>query len=173
MEEDGTITLLGRGSACINTGGEKVFPEEVEEADTIVQVDGSTRCVIDPKSLMFLYGMVCDYSDALIGGGFSFNNPNAESSCGCGKRCGESFGPGAPGRARCAASGPPATTTRCRQRAAPMTTSGGARRSRRPRRAASAAAPRGSQANRTPGRLDLRRWAYHRAVLGASLTTPA
>jgi len=27
---DGTITLLGRGSACINTGGEKVYPEEVE-----------------------------------------------------------------------------------------------------------------------------------------------
>lgn len=32
VEADGTITLLGRGSVCINTGGEKVFPEEVEEA---------------------------------------------------------------------------------------------------------------------------------------------
>ena len=31
VEADGTITLLGRGSVCINTGGEKVFPEEVEE----------------------------------------------------------------------------------------------------------------------------------------------
>jgi acyl-CoA synthetase (AMP-forming)/AMP-acid ligase II len=30
MGEDGTIRLLGRGSGCINTGGEKVFPEEVE-----------------------------------------------------------------------------------------------------------------------------------------------
>jgi 3-oxocholest-4-en-26-oate---CoA ligase len=29
---DGTLILLGRGSSCINTGGEKVFPEEVEEA---------------------------------------------------------------------------------------------------------------------------------------------
>ncbi len=29
-EEDGTITLLGRGSVCINSGGEKIFPEEVE-----------------------------------------------------------------------------------------------------------------------------------------------
>jgi len=29
-EADGTITLLGRGSMCINSGGEKVFPEEVE-----------------------------------------------------------------------------------------------------------------------------------------------
>lgn len=32
VELDGTVTLLGRGSGCINTGGEKVFPEEVEEA---------------------------------------------------------------------------------------------------------------------------------------------
>jgi 3-oxocholest-4-en-26-oate---CoA ligase len=32
VEEDGTITLLGRGSGCVNTGGEKVFPEEVEGA---------------------------------------------------------------------------------------------------------------------------------------------
>ncbi|MEU4423157.1 acyl-CoA synthetase [Actinoplanes sp. NPDC024001] len=32
LEEDGTITLLGRGNTCINTGGEKVFPEEVEGA---------------------------------------------------------------------------------------------------------------------------------------------
>ena len=31
VEADGAITLLGRGSVCINTGGEKVFPEEVEE----------------------------------------------------------------------------------------------------------------------------------------------
>ncbi len=31
IDEDGTIHLLGRGSVCINTGGEKVFPEEVEE----------------------------------------------------------------------------------------------------------------------------------------------
>jgi len=31
VEADGSITLLGRGSACINTAGEKVYPEEVEE----------------------------------------------------------------------------------------------------------------------------------------------
>ena len=31
VEADGTLTFLGRGNACINTGGEKVFPEEVEE----------------------------------------------------------------------------------------------------------------------------------------------
>jgi fatty-acyl-CoA synthase len=32
VDADGAITLLGRGNNCINTAGEKVFPEEVEEA---------------------------------------------------------------------------------------------------------------------------------------------
>jgi acyl-CoA synthetase (AMP-forming)/AMP-acid ligase II len=32
VEEDGSFTLLGRGNTCVNTGGEKVFPEEVEGA---------------------------------------------------------------------------------------------------------------------------------------------
>ena len=32
VEADGTVVLLGRGTACINTGGEKVFPDEVEAA---------------------------------------------------------------------------------------------------------------------------------------------
>ena len=32
VEEDGTLNLLGRGSVCINTGGEKVYPEEIEDA---------------------------------------------------------------------------------------------------------------------------------------------
>jgi acyl-CoA synthetase (AMP-forming)/AMP-acid ligase II len=44
LEADGTITLCGRGSTSINTGGEKVYPEEVEQvlmahpkiADTVV-----------------------------------------------------------------------------------------------------------------------------------------
>jgi acyl-coenzyme A synthetase/AMP-(fatty) acid ligase len=32
VEDDGSITLLGRGNTCVNTGGEKVYPEEVEGA---------------------------------------------------------------------------------------------------------------------------------------------
>ncbi|KAJ7513797.1 hypothetical protein O6H91_23G014700 [Diphasiastrum complanatum] len=52
--------------------------------DSIIDNGGFTM-VCDPKSLLFLFGMQLDYSDALIGGGFSFNNPNATSSCGCGK----------------------------------------------------------------------------------------
>ncbi|CAN6542312.1 unnamed protein product [Malus baccata var. baccata] len=52
--------------------------------DSIIEYNGLIM-VCDPKSLLFLYGMQLDYSDALIGGGFSFKNPNATQTCGCGK----------------------------------------------------------------------------------------
>jgi iron-sulfur cluster assembly protein len=38
--------------------------------------------------MLYLYGLELDYSDALIGGGFKFFNPNAEESCGCGSSFG-------------------------------------------------------------------------------------
>ena len=41
---DGSLILLGRGSQVINTGGEKVFPEEVEEA--VKRVDGIQDCLV-------------------------------------------------------------------------------------------------------------------------------
>ncbi len=44
VAEDGTLVLLGRGSQVINTGGEKVFPEEVEEA--VKRVDGIVDCLV-------------------------------------------------------------------------------------------------------------------------------
>ena len=44
LEEDGTITVFGRNSQCINTGGEKVFVEEVEEA--IRSCDGIADAVV-------------------------------------------------------------------------------------------------------------------------------
>lgn len=59
-----------------------------DDKDTIVEVDSGVSCAIDPKSLMYLYGMKLGYSDELIGGGFSFFNPNAEETCGCGKSFG-------------------------------------------------------------------------------------
>ena len=51
LEDDGTITLLGRGSNCINSAGEKIYPEEVEEA--IKRNDAVFDCLVvgvdDPK----------------------------------------------------------------------------------------------------------------------------
>lgn len=43
------------------------------------------KVVCDPKSMLYLYGLMLDYSDAMIGGGFQFTNPNANQTCGCGK----------------------------------------------------------------------------------------
>jgi fatty-acyl-CoA synthase len=44
VAEDGSLILLGRGSQVINTGGEKVFPEEVEEA--VKRVAGIDDCLV-------------------------------------------------------------------------------------------------------------------------------
>ena len=41
---DGSLILLGRGSQVINSGGEKIFPEEVEEA--VKRVDGVLDCLV-------------------------------------------------------------------------------------------------------------------------------
>ena len=59
--------------------------EEVISGDTVLNLEeGKIEIRIDPKSLLYLFGLQLDYSDALIGGGFKFFNPNAESTCGCG-----------------------------------------------------------------------------------------
>ncbi|MDA8194313.1 MAG: iron-sulfur cluster assembly accessory protein [Thermaerobacter sp.] len=42
------------------------------------------RVLVDPKSLPFLEGIAIDYVESFMGGGFSIENPNAVSSCGCG-----------------------------------------------------------------------------------------
>ncbi|MGK7900623.1 MAG: HesB/IscA family protein [Hormoscilla sp.] len=59
-------------------------PSQIKESDEVYDYDGF-QVVCDPKSLLYLYGLQLDYSDALIGGGFQFTNPNATQSCGCGK----------------------------------------------------------------------------------------
>ncbi|MDX2099636.1 MAG: iron-sulfur cluster assembly accessory protein [Leptolyngbyaceae cyanobacterium bins.59] len=56
----------------------------IKESDEVFDYDGF-KVVCDPKSLLYLYGLVLDYSDAMIGGGFQFTNPNANQTCGCGK----------------------------------------------------------------------------------------
>ena len=41
------------------------------------------RVVIDPISLPYLQGSLVDFKDGLMGAGFSFENPNVQSTCGC------------------------------------------------------------------------------------------
>lgn len=63
---------------------EKVGPDDtVMDAGTGPEAEG-LKLVCDPKSLLYIFGMQLDYSTALIGGGFSFKNPNATETCGCG-----------------------------------------------------------------------------------------
>ena len=59
--------------------------EDAVQGDVIMaKADGRVEIRIDPKSLLYLFGLQLDYSDDLIGGGFKFQNPNAKNSCGCG-----------------------------------------------------------------------------------------
>lgn len=58
--------------------------DQIKDNDEVFDYDGF-KVICDPKSMLYLYGLVLDYSDALIGGGFQFTNPNASQSCGCGK----------------------------------------------------------------------------------------
>ena len=45
---------------------------------------GDVKVVVDPSSAPLLRGAMLDYKDALQGGGFAINNPNASRTCGCG-----------------------------------------------------------------------------------------
>jgi iron-sulfur cluster assembly 1 len=60
--------------------------QDDDQVDEYVQ--DRIQCVVDAKSMLYLYGLELDYSDELIGGGFKFFNPNAEESCGCGSSFG-------------------------------------------------------------------------------------
>ncbi|MBW4468884.1 MAG: iron-sulfur cluster assembly accessory protein [Stenomitos rutilans HA7619-LM2] len=75
-----------RGGGCSGMSYTMNFEDaaNIQPTDEVYDYDGF-KVVCDPKSLLYLYGLVLDYSDALIGGGFQFTNPNAEQTCGCGK----------------------------------------------------------------------------------------
>jgi len=62
-------------------------PGQLRDDDEVFDYDGF-QIVADPKSLLYIYGLTLDYSNALIGGGFQFTNPNASQTCGCGKSFG-------------------------------------------------------------------------------------
>lgn len=62
-------------------------PKNISEHDDVFDYDGF-KIICDRKSLLYLYGLVLDYSNAMIGGGFQFTNPNAAQTCGCGKSFG-------------------------------------------------------------------------------------
>jgi iron-sulfur cluster assembly protein len=55
-----------------------------EPTGTVIRQDGAV-VQIDPLAEMFLFGTEMDYKSSLLESGFVFNNPNVQSSCGCGE----------------------------------------------------------------------------------------
>lgn len=63
-------------------------PSNITEHDDVFDYVDGFKIICDRKSLLYLYGLMLDYSNAMIGGGFQFTNPNANQTCGCGKSFG-------------------------------------------------------------------------------------
>jgi iron-sulfur cluster assembly protein len=69
----------GCGSAQYGMGLE----DEFEEGESIFELQG-VRLVVDPDSAPYLEGAQIDFSDGLMGRGFTIANPNQAGGCGCG-----------------------------------------------------------------------------------------
>jgi len=93
QEESGSLVLrMGvRNGGCSGLSYAMDFSNEddIGEDDVFDEYeDEGIKCVVDSKSMLYLFGLELDYSEDLIGGGFKFFNPNAEESCGCGSSFG-------------------------------------------------------------------------------------
>lgn len=72
-----------KGGGCSGFEYVMKLDSSPRESDLVLPLDhGEVRC--DPKSAKILEGATLHYTGNLIGGGFEFDNPNAEKSCGCG-----------------------------------------------------------------------------------------
>ena len=72
-----------RGGGCSGLSYQLTFGEK-QEGDNEFDFDG-VKVYVDPKSYLYLKGVVLDFVDGLEGRGFKFKNPNADKSCGCGE----------------------------------------------------------------------------------------
>ncbi|CAM3425919.1 HesB/IscA family protein [Marinicrinis lubricantis] len=59
------------------------FDDEVNSEDETLEVNG-LKVVVDPYSARFLNGVIIDFKQSDVGGGFTIDNPNAIATCGCG-----------------------------------------------------------------------------------------
>ncbi len=77
------IRVFIKSGGCSGYQYGMAVDERELEGDTIVEMFG-VRLVVDRMSLPLLAGSEVDWVENLMGGGFSVNNPQATSSCGCG-----------------------------------------------------------------------------------------
>ncbi len=75
------VSVSGGGCSGFQYGFELV--DNVGDDDLVIERDGAT-VIIDSVSLMYVEGSTIDYVNDLIGSSFQIQNPNAQSSCGCG-----------------------------------------------------------------------------------------
>jgi len=87
MERDGLaghgLRVAVVGGGCSGLSYKLDFEKEPGEGDKVYEEHG-VRIFLDGKSNIVLNGTTLDFSDGLNGTGFTFSNPNAKSSCGCG-----------------------------------------------------------------------------------------
>jgi iron-sulfur cluster assembly protein len=72
-----------KGGGCSGFSYVLDLTEKRKDSDEIFEQHG-IRVICDPKSLLYLGGTTVDFKDEIMGRGFVFNNPNANTSCGCG-----------------------------------------------------------------------------------------
>jgi iron-sulfur cluster assembly protein len=89
MEKEGVspeqagMRLGVQGGGCSGLSYNIRFDTQPRERDRVFTFNG-VRLFVDPKSFIYLGGMILDYENSLIKQGFNFVNPNASRSCGCG-----------------------------------------------------------------------------------------
>ena len=77
------LRLAVTGGGCSGLSYKIEFSDQ-KEKDNILEF-GHLKVFIDPKSSIYLKGVVLDFKDGLQGKGFVFENPNAKNTCGCGE----------------------------------------------------------------------------------------
>jgi iron-sulfur cluster assembly protein len=80
---EGGLRLGITGGGCSGLSYNIRFDSQPRERDRIYQFD-DVRIFVDPKSFIYLHGMVLDYEETLMRQGFNFINPHSTKSCGCG-----------------------------------------------------------------------------------------
>lgn len=81
--EQGGLRLGVQGGGCSGLSYNIRFDTQPRERDRVFTFSG-VRIFVDPKSFIYLSGMILDYENTLMKQGFNFINPNASRSCGCG-----------------------------------------------------------------------------------------
>jgi iron-sulfur cluster assembly accessory protein len=74
------VFVAGGGCSGLQYG---MTLDEEQEGDTVISI-GEFRVFVDDMSVGYITGSEVDYVDSLMGAGFTVNNPNAVSACGCG-----------------------------------------------------------------------------------------